>query len=110
MNSESSKLMKILKMLYMFIKPAIIFLLFLLMFIWGMQITNQSSRKEDISAAEKSIQKAAVTCYAIEGRYPPSYEYLKQNYAIDINTDKYAVFYSVFASNIMPDITVLEKQ
>lgn len=110
MKSNSNKPKKILSLVYMFIKPAIIFFLFLLMFVWGMQITNQSSRKEDISAAEKSIQKAAITCYAIEGRYPPSYEYLKQNYGIDINTEKYAVFYSLFASNIMPDITVLEKQ
>lgn len=110
MKNNSSKLFKILKMLYIGIKPAIIFFLFLLMFIWGMQITNQNSRKEDISAAEKSIQKAAITCYAIEGRYPPNYEYLKQNYGIDVNTEKYAVFYSLFASNIMPDITVLEKQ
>ncbi len=109
MKNGSIKVINILKLIYLLIKPAIIFLLFVSMFIWGIHITNQSSRKENINAAEKSIQKAAITCYAIEGRYPPSYEYLKQNYAIDINTDKYAVFYSLFASNIMPDITVLEK-
>ena len=94
----------------MLIKPAVVFLLFLLLFIWGINITKQNSRKEDITAAEKSIQKAAIICYAIEGRYPPNYEYIKENYGIYINPDKYAVFYSLFASNIMPDITVLEKQ
>jgi hypothetical protein len=58
---------------------------------------------------EESIQKAAISCYALEGRYPQSFEYLTKNYGISIDTDKYAVFYSVFASNIMPDITVVEK-
>ena len=43
---------------------------------------------------------------AIEGRYPPSVEYLEENYGILIDRDKYDVFYSGFASNFMPDITV----
>ena len=45
-------------------------------------------------------------CYAIEGRYPPSVDYLEENYGILIDRDKYDVFYSGFASNFMPDITV----
>jgi hypothetical protein len=106
----SSDLNKTLHLIYFILKPAAIFLLFALLFVWGMRIANQNSRKEDISVAQKSIQKAAVCCYAIEGRYPPSYEYLEKNYGVKINTDKYAVFYSLFASNIMPDITVLEKR
>jgi hypothetical protein len=79
------------------------------LFILGIKITNQNSRMENIIQAQKIIQKAAVSCYSIEGRYPPDYEYLEKNYGLKIDTDKYAVFYSLFASNIMPDITVLEK-
>ena len=41
--------------------------------------------------------------------YPPDYEYLKDNYGIRVDEEKYAVFYSVFASNMMPDVTVIEK-
>ena len=44
-------------------------------------------------------------CYAIEGRYPPSVEYLEENYAVQINRKKYNVFYDGFASNVMPEIT-----
>ena len=42
----------------------------------------------------------------MEGRYPPSVDYLEENYGILIDRDKYDVFYSGFASNFMPDITV----
>ena len=47
------------------------------------------------------------TVYAIEGRYPPSVEYLEEHYGIQIDRERYNVFYSGFASNIMPDITVI---
>lgn len=69
------------------------------------------SRKTDANGAETlqaSIRRASVQCYAIEGRYPPSVEYLEENYGIQVDRDKYSVFYSGFASNVMPDITVVE--
>ena len=32
----------------------------------------------------KAVARASVQCYAIEGRYPPSVEYLEENYAVQI--------------------------
>ena len=39
----------------------------------------------------KAVARASVQCYAIEGRYPPSVEYLEENYAVQINRKKYNV-------------------
>ncbi len=67
------------------------------------------SKKADAKGAETlrdAIRRASVQCYAIEGRYPPSVEYLEENYGIQIDRNRYDVFYSGFASNFMPDITV----
>lgn len=58
----------------------------------------------------KAIARASVQCYAIEGRYPPSVEYLEENYGVQIDHNKYNVFYDGFASNIMPEITVLPTE
>lgn len=58
----------------------------------------------------KAIARASVQCYAIEGRYPPSVEYLEDNYGVQIDHNKYNVFYDGFASNIMPEITVLPAE
>lgn len=55
----------------------------------------------------KAVARASVQCYAIEGRYPPSVEYLEENYAVQINRKKYNVFYDGFASNVMPEITII---
>ena len=77
--------------------------------IGGMQSAEQKQKEEALRIAEESIMRGAVSCYALEGFYPPDYEYLKENYGIRVNEEKYTVFYSVFASNMMPDVTVVEK-
>lgn len=56
---------------------------------------------------EDTIRRATVTCYATEGVYPPTIEYLEEHYGVQIDTDHYTVFYDTFAENLMPDITVL---
>ncbi len=68
------------------------------------------SRRADAEGAEtlrNGIRRASVQCYAIEGRYPPSVQYLTDNYGIQIDEERYSVFYDGFASNVMPDITVV---
>lgn len=68
------------------------------------------SRRMDVEGEEtlrSAIARACVQCYAIEGRYPPSVQYLEENYGIRIDRKRFYVFYEGFASNIMPDITVI---
>ncbi|MBP3927630.1 MAG: hypothetical protein J6D13_10740 [Clostridium sp.] len=69
-----------------------------------MQIRTQTDRQNALSDA---IRRASVQCYAIEGRYPPSVEYLEEHYGIVIDRSRCNVFYSGWASNVMPDITVI---
>lgn len=59
---------------------------------------------------ETALRRAAVACYAAEGIYPPTAEYLSEHYGIRIDREKYHVFYEIFAENLMPDITVLIAQ
>lgn len=59
---------------------------------------------------EEALRRSAVACYAAEGVYPPDLTYLEDHYGLQIDTDRYTVYYDVFASNLMPDITVLENE
>lgn len=56
---------------------------------------------------EKSLWQAVTVCYSIEGIYPPTVEYICNNYGVVIDNGRYAVFYNVFADNILPEITVV---
>jgi hypothetical protein len=70
---------------------------------------DRKSYEEEKRIALESLNRAAVTCYAVEGRYPESYEYIKENYGVRINEGKYTVVYEIFAANIMPQIMIIDK-
>lgn len=77
--------------------------------LWGVREASEASDREGLRMAELAIRKAAVSCYALEGAYPATYEDLKASSGIAVDEEKYAVFYEIFASNIMPEITVVER-
>lgn len=76
----------------------------------GVQKMETGQQAESLKQLDSSIRKATMTCYATEGVYPPSVQYLKENYGIQIDEGKFTVFYEVFGDNMMPEITVMERQ
>ena len=58
---------------------------------------------------EDALRRAAVACYGAEGYYPPNADYLQTHYGIRYDTDRYLVHYELFASNVIPEISVLKK-
>ena len=86
--------------------PAV--LLVLGMFMTGLSNLETGRQSEGKQQLEDAVRRAAVACYAAEGIYPPTLDYLSEHYGVQIG-DQYIVFYEIFASNLMPDITVLEK-
>ena len=79
------------------------------MIVYGLARTEESSRAEAVRILEDSIRRAVVMSYAVEGRYPDTVAYIEERYGVFIDRDKYVVHYSVFASNLMPDIMVIER-
>ena len=63
---------------------------------------------EEKQQLEQAVKRAAVACYAAEGFYPPELAYLQEHYGLQINGERFVVSYDAPASNLMPDITVLE--
>ena len=81
-----------------------------LCFFTAMNDLRGGQRREGKEQLETALRRAAVTCYAAEGIYPPDLDYLTKHYGVQIEESRYAVYYDVFADNLMPDITVLEKE
>ena len=82
----------------------------LLFFLTALGNLGDGQRSEGKAQLEAALHRAAVACYACEGIYPPSLDYLKEHYGIQIDDSRYVVIYEAFAENLMPDITVLEKR
>ena len=79
-------------------------------FMTALSNLNNGQSAEEKQRLEEALSRAAVACYALEGAYPPDLEYLIENYNVQINTDRFTVKYELYASNLMPDITVLDFQ
>ena len=71
--------------------------------------SDESRKNENLRIIENGVRKAATECYAVEGFYPESIEYLKENYSLYIDEKICIVHYNPVSSNIMPDIRVLAK-
>ena len=71
---------------------------------------DRDSREESKRQLEEALRRGCVACYATEGVYPPDLEYLKERYGVQVDEEKYMVDYQVFARNLMPSITVLERK
>ena len=84
----------------------IVFVLFVAAFLFSL---SAASRKNDVHEREMmsdALRRAIVTCYAVEGKYPPSMTYLYDNYGVSVDESRYAVFYDVIAANVRPSVQV----
>jgi len=88
---------------------ALVVLTLLFAFITAVNNLSGGQGEEGRQQLEDALRRAAVACYAAEGIYPPTLDYLTEHYGIQIEEERYTVFYEIFADNLMPDITVLEK-
>ena len=59
---------------------------------------------------QQAIRRSAVHCYAVEGSYPESLNYLKEHYGITYDPEKYIVDYEIIGSNLMPDVKVFARK
>lgn len=71
---------------------------------------EENRQAEGRQQLEAVLRRTAAACYAAEGFYPPSLEYMREHYGLEFDEEQYMVDYQVFASNLMPDITVLDRK
>lgn len=87
--------------------------LFSAMIAWFViSVNNAASSKEDreLSALKNTVENGITMCYAVEGVYPESVEYLSSNYGLIYDKSKYIIHYDIFASNIRPTVMILERR
>ncbi|WP_295586495.1 hypothetical protein [uncultured Oscillibacter sp.] len=82
----------------------------MLVFFTALNHLESGRQAEGRDRLEQSLRQASAACYAAEGIYPPDLAYLEEHYGVQVDDKRYTVDYRVFASNLMPDITVLENE
>ena len=85
---------------------AVVVVAIILVFI-GLGNLNSTQSDKQLQIAKDAIMKAAVQCYALESQFPPSLQYLVDNYGLTLDEDKFIYHYRVIGSNLVPDIQVI---
>lgn len=70
---------------------------------------EEGKQAQDILQLERALHRTAVACYAVEGMYPPDVAYMQEKYGLHYDESRFLIHYDLFASNFMPDITVMER-
>ena len=75
----------------------------------GISRLETGHHQQDKALLEEVLHRTAVACFASEGFYPPDVAYMQQHYGLRYDENRFTVHYDRFASNLMPDITVLDN-
>lgn len=86
-----------------------VFALLLGMALYLLQGIGNVSQEQQVEQVRQAVRSALITCYAVEGRYPPDVQWLKEHYGLAYDEDRYIVSFDAFASNILPDVRVSVK-
>ncbi len=88
---------------------AAVFTICLTLMLYGIERTRLGVAQKELALVERAVNRAVVSCYAMEGFYPPSIDYLVENYGLEVDRTKYYIHHEAFASNVYPTIWVARR-
>lgn len=94
---------------FFFILPAAAFIILFFLFLEGINSISATTLEKQQESLETALSRSIAQCYAVEGTYPPSLDYLKEHYGLTYDEDHFFIDYQVFGSNLLPDVTVLRR-
>lgn len=86
-----------------------VFAAIVLAFCLAVDRLTSASDGAELKLVRDAVKNAALTCYAVEGAYPDDIDYLREHYGLAYNEERYLIYYDAFASNVLPDIRVVER-
>lgn len=87
----------------------LVFVLLFLYFIYALGTISTETVDRQEQSLNIAINRSIVSCYCVEGTYPPSLDYIKEHYGLIYDDDTFFVDYTAIGSNIYPDVTVMRR-
>lgn len=95
------------KLIYLL--PILAFIVLFVLFLQGIGSVSESTLSKQQESLETALERSISQCYAVEGSYPPSLEYLKQHYGLLYDEDSFFIDYEYYGNNLLPEVTVLRR-
>ena len=65
------------------ILPVITFLPVFILFVYGIGSVSDTSERKEKESLEETLNRDIIHCYAVEGVYPPSLDFIEKNYGLN---------------------------
>ncbi len=88
----------------------VVFLAVVILFWVGTSLVSDKTDSQQAEILKEAIDRGIVRCYAVEGSYPESLEYLKEHYGLVYDEDRFFIDYQALGSNLRPDVTVIDRR
>lgn len=86
-----------------------LFLAIFMAFLFGVSFVSSETSKQQLETLEQAISRGIAHCYATEGHYPESLDYLKDHYGITYDSEEFFVDYQAIGGNIFPEVTIIQR-
>lgn len=93
-----------------FILSLAVFAAVIFLFLFGVSALSEKADAQELTTLTNALNRSITRCYTLEGSYPPSVAYLVENYGLTYDEDRFYIDYHLIGSNIMPDVTVIDKE
>ena len=87
-----------------------IFLAIIILFTVAISSFSRVNIEKQEESLESAIQRTITQCYALEGTYPPSLDYMKAHYGLTYDEDLFYVDYQAIGANLRPDVTIIVRE
>lgn len=87
----------------------LLFAVIIAVFLFGIVKLSGGNKNRQRETLDRAISRTITNCYAVEGVYPESMEYMKKAYGLSYNEDLFFVDYRVPGGNIRPTYVIIEK-
>lgn len=88
---------------------AALFLVLLIGILAALDDLSAGTVRRQRESLERALDRCVAYCYAVEGTYPESLEYMKEHYGLFYDESRFFVDYTFLGGNMLPDYTILEK-
>lgn len=90
--------------------PVVLIAVIILGLVIFSNITQTNNMNKSREFLERALNRSISQCYALEGMYPPSLNYLIDNYGLTFDSEDYFIDYQYIGSNLRPDVTIIERK
>jgi hypothetical protein len=90
--------------------PIVAFFILFFFFFDAIGSVDETTAQKQEEHLTTSLRRNITQCYAVEGTYPPSLDYIKENYGLTYDESILFIDYKFIGANIYPDITIIQLE